>query len=183
MKLGTRGLGTDLRISAGVLNIHKTRLNDPHLSFLGTNDHPGDYRSSGCTGLPRRLRQRPRPGQLRPVRRVRQHGHLLTARTRPFRATSRAIPIEHRLTRAIPTSQCMVCHMHQPNSFVNTFLGYQMWDYETDGELLWPKTQRYRDERRADAVQRDRLPADVRQPRSTTPKRRRRAGSGPTSSS
>ena len=33
-----------LRISVPVLNLHKTRLNDPHLSFLGTNDHPGDYR-------------------------------------------------------------------------------------------------------------------------------------------
>src|SRR5262249_38956732 len=49
MKFGARGLGTDLRISAGVLNIHKTRLNDPYLSFLGTNDHPGDYRASGCS--------------------------------------------------------------------------------------------------------------------------------------
>ena len=26
----------------------------------------------------------------------------------------------------------MSCHMHQPNSFVNTYLGYTMWDYETD---------------------------------------------------
>ena len=42
-------VGTGLRISVPVLNLHKTRLNDPHLSFLGTNDHPGDYRSSGCT--------------------------------------------------------------------------------------------------------------------------------------
>ena len=33
----------------------------------------------------------------------------------------------------------MVCHMHQPNVFVNPFLGYQMWDYETDGEVMWPK--------------------------------------------
>ncbi len=38
------------RIAIPVLNIHKTRLNDPHLWFLGTNDQPGDYRSSGCTG-------------------------------------------------------------------------------------------------------------------------------------
>ena len=27
----------------------KTRLLDPTLNFLGTNDHAGDYRSSGCT--------------------------------------------------------------------------------------------------------------------------------------
>ena len=31
-----------------VLNITKTRLNDPNLWFLGTNDQPGDYRQSGC---------------------------------------------------------------------------------------------------------------------------------------
>ena len=52
-------------------------------------------------------------------------------------------PLRHQFTRAVPTSQCMSCHMHQPNSFVNTYLGYTMWDYETDGALLWPKQQRY----------------------------------------
>src|ERR1039458_8514658 len=29
--------------------LQRTRLLDPLLSFLGTNDQPGDYRSSGCT--------------------------------------------------------------------------------------------------------------------------------------
>src|SRR5256886_9002230 len=52
-------------------------------------------------------------------------------------------PLKHQLTRAVPTSQCMSCHMHQPNSFVNTYLGHTMWDYESDGALLWPKQQRY----------------------------------------
>jgi hypothetical protein len=49
IRLGNRGRGTGSRISPGLINLHKTRLNDPHLSFLGTNDHPGDYRSSGCS--------------------------------------------------------------------------------------------------------------------------------------
>ena len=31
-------------------NITKTRLNDPDMWFLGTNDNPGDYRNSGCAG-------------------------------------------------------------------------------------------------------------------------------------
>ena len=35
----------------------------------------------------------------------------------------------------------MTCHLHQPNAFINTFFGYQMWDYETDGERMYPKTQ------------------------------------------
>ena len=51
-------------------------------------------------------------------------------------------PIAHRFTKAIPSSQCMVCHMHQPNSFLNTYYGYQMWSYETDGEHMWPEQQR-----------------------------------------
>ena len=36
----------------------------------------------------------------------------------------------------------MVCHMHQPNMFVNSFLGYTMWDYESDAPKMWPKEQR-----------------------------------------
>ncbi|MDH4315504.1 MAG: multiheme c-type cytochrome, partial [Gammaproteobacteria bacterium] len=43
--------------------------------------------------------------------------------------------------RAIPTSQCMVCHMHQPNMFMNSYLGYTMWDYESDAPFMWPEQQ------------------------------------------
>ncbi len=142
MKFGTRGLGTDLRISAGVLNIHKTRLNDPYLSFLGTNDQPGDYRSSGCTACHVVYANDRDPVDSGPYA---EFGHSGT-----YHGTDPTIPrdepghpIQHRLTRAIPSSQCIVCHMHQPNSFLNTYLGYQMWDYETDGDLLWPNAQRY----------------------------------------
>ena len=46
-------------------------------------------------------------------------------------------------TRAIPTAQCMNCHMHQPNIFLNSFLGYTMWDYESDAPAMWPEKQRY----------------------------------------
>ena len=142
MKLGTRGLGTDLRINAGVLNIHKTRLNDPLLWFQGTNDHPGDYRGAGCTGchvVYANDRQEVASGPYA------EFGHTgKSVNPDPTVAKGESgHPIRHRLTRAIPTSQCMSCHMHQPNSFVNTYLGYQMWDYETDGDLMWPKEQRY----------------------------------------
>ena len=37
----------------------------------------------------------------------------------------------------------MVCHMHQPNMFVNSFLGYTMWDYESDAPAMWPEKQKY----------------------------------------
>ncbi len=52
-------------------------------------------------------------------------------------------PLSHVFTRAIPTSQCMNCHMHQPNIFLNSFLGYTMWDYESDAPAMWPKEQKY----------------------------------------
>ena len=54
-------------------------------------------------------------------------------------------PIKHAFSRAIPTSQCMNCHMHQPNMFLNSYLGYTMWDYESDAPLMWPEEQQYPD--------------------------------------
>ena len=48
LRQSNRGAGTGLRVAIPVLNIHKTRLNDPFTWFIGTNDQPGDYRHSGC---------------------------------------------------------------------------------------------------------------------------------------
>ena len=28
--------------------------------------------------------------------------------------------------------------MHQPNIFLNSYLGYTMWDYESDAPQMWP---------------------------------------------
>ena len=65
-------------------------------------------------------------------------------------------PIAHEFTNAIPSSQCIVCHMHQPNSFVNTYYGYQMWAYDTDGEGLWPeKTEELSDDEWFDRLDRN----------------------------
>jgi len=52
-------------------------------------------------------------------------------------------PLQHVFTRAIPTAQCMSCHMHQPNIFLNSYLGYTMWDYESDAPAMWPEDQVY----------------------------------------
>lgn len=142
IRLSNRGPGTGLRISPALINLHKTRLNDPHLSFLGTNDHPGDFRSSGCSGCHLVYANDRDPAHSGPWA---AFGHLgKTATADPTIPKGEpGHPIRHSFTRAVPTSQCMSCHMHQPNSFVNTYLGYTMWDYETDGEALWPKEQRY----------------------------------------
>ncbi|HYI12445.1 MAG TPA: hypothetical protein VEK57_25550 [Thermoanaerobaculia bacterium] len=142
IRLGNRGRGTGSRISPALINLHKTRLNDPHLSFLGTNDHPGDYRSSGCTACHVVYANDRDPLHSGPWA-VAGHTGFSQSGDPSIPKNEKGHPIRHQLTRAVPTSQCMSCHMHQPNSFVNTYLGYIMWDYESDAELLFPKEQRY----------------------------------------
>src|SRR3569623_1707661 len=147
IKQSNRGPGTGLRVAIPVLNVHKTRLNDPFMWFMGTNDQPGDYRNSGCAGChvvyandrePRHslnYAQYGRDGQTQTIDPV--------YRDDPAKMKESGHPLHHEFTRAIPTSQCMNCHMHQPNMFLNTYLGYTMWDYEADAPFMWPERQRY----------------------------------------
>ncbi|MGP1282114.1 MAG: hypothetical protein ACTS1X_03980, partial [Parasphingopyxis sp.] len=225
LRQSNRGPGTGLRVSIPVLNIHKTRLNDPFTWFMGTNDQPGDYRHSGCASChvvyandrePRHSLtwaqygrdgqtatadptiNRLREGQHRPGAheeeevdvamapgqcgaafdrvaasiRARQeaggrhgdgdpddhesdgddaHGGVggpgeeeHASDAVPFGERERGHPVRHAFTRSIPTAQCMNCHMHQPNMFLNSYLGYTMWDYESDAPLMWPREQIYR---------------------------------------
>jgi len=142
IRLSNRGRGTGLRIEPGVINVLKTRLNDPHLSFLGTNNHPGDYRSSGCSGCHVVYANDRDAANSGPWAQFGNIGMSQTADPMIPKNES-GHPIKHQFTRAVPTSQCMSCHMHQPNSFVNTYLGYIMWDYESDSELMFPKQQKH----------------------------------------
>jgi len=171
LKQSNRGPGTGLRVAIPVLNIHKTRLNDPFMWFMGTNDQPGDYRQSGCAAChvvyandrePRHSSVWSRFGRDGETATVDptiagkhepedhdEHGAPPPAHGMSVYAShekglkERGHPIEHAFTRAIPTSQCMNCHMHQPNIFLNSYLGYTMWDYESDAPRMWPKTQHY----------------------------------------
>ncbi len=196
LRQSNRGPGTGLRAAIPVLNIHKTRLNDPFTWFMGTNDQPGDYRHSGCsschvvyandreerhslnyaqfgrdgqtvTNDPAINRQVPRshgddhgedhgddhgytagghggliqPGHGEDHGSDDGHGFGHAAAYGPevpLEDRERGHPLRHTFTRAIPTAQCMNCHMHQPNIFLNSFLGYTMWDYESDAPFMWP---------------------------------------------
>jgi len=142
IRQSNRGPGTGLRIAVPALNIHKTRLNDPLMWFMGTNDQPGDYRTSGCGSChvvyandrdPRHSAQ------------YAKFGHLGTSQQADptIPKDEPGHPLKHNFTTQIPTSQCMVCHMHQPNLFMNTYLGYTMWDYESDAPAMWPEKQKY----------------------------------------
>lgn len=137
-----RGPGTGARIAVPVINIHKSRLNDPYTWFLGTNDQPGDYRSSGCSSCHVVYANDRDPRHSGPYA---QYGHDGTSLSidPAVPHNEPGHPLQHTFTRAIPTAQCMVCHMHQPNVFVNSYLGYTMWDYESDAPRMWPKKQRY----------------------------------------
>ncbi len=151
MKLSDRSIGTQLSISSPVLNIHKTRLNDPHLSFMGTNDHPGDFRSSGCTGCHVVYANDRSPIHSGLYAKAGNTGQSQT-KDKTIDKFESGHPIKHEFTTAIPSSQCMVCHMHQPNAFVNTYFGFQMWDYESDGEIMYPKKQSYPDDNKKMAL-------------------------------
>jgi hypothetical protein len=137
-----RGPGTGSRIAVPVINVTKTRLNDPHLWFLGTNEQPGDYRSSGCSACHVPYANDGDPAHAGVYARF---GHSGTTATNDptIRRGESGHPIRHEFTRAIPSSQCMVCHMHQPNVFVNSYYGTIMWDYESDAPFMWPKRQKY----------------------------------------
>ncbi len=147
IRQSNRGPGTGLRVAIPVLNVHKTRLNDPFMWFMGTNDQPGDYRTSGCAGCHVVYANDREPRHSLNYAQFGRDGQTQTIdpvyRDDPEKMKEKGHPIQHAFTRAIPTSQCMNCHMHQPNMFVNTYLGYTMWDYEVDAPFMWPERQRY----------------------------------------
>ena len=142
IKQSNRGPGTGSRISVPAINLMKTRLNDPLMWFLGTNEQPGDYRSSGCAGCHVIYANDRDPGHSGPYAKYGNDGLTVTADPTIPKDKS-GHPLKHEFTRAIPSSQCMICHMHQPNIFVNSFYGYTMWDYESDAPAMWPEKQRY----------------------------------------
>src|SRR3954469_4282832 len=138
IRQSNRGPGTGLRVAIPILNLHKTRLNDPFLWFMGTNDQPGDYRHSGCAGCHVVYANDRDPKHSLIYAQYGRDGQSATVDPTIAGRTESGHPIGHAFTRAIPTSQCMNCHMHQPNIFLNSFLGYTMWDYEADADLMWP---------------------------------------------
>jgi hypothetical protein len=140
--LSSRGLGTRNRTDPVFLSLQKTRLFDPTLNFLGTNDHSGDYRSSGCTACHMIYANDRSPVNSGPYARFGHQGLSFQADpTIPRNETGH--PIQHQLTTAIPTSQCIVCHVHPGTNVLNSYTGYMWWDEETDGELMYPSRQKY----------------------------------------
>ncbi len=139
--LSPRGFGSNQRTDPVYLGVQKTRLADPTLNFLGTNDHPGDYRSSGCSACHVIYANDREPSHSAFYQAAGNLGYSQTADPNIPKNVS-GHPIKHQFTNQIPTSQCMVCHMHPGSNMVASYLGMTWWDNESDGEKMYPKDQR-----------------------------------------
>jgi hypothetical protein len=140
-KLSDRGFGTELRTDPVFLGLQKTRLVDPVMSLPGTNDHPGDYRGSGCTACHVIYANDRDPSHSGSYA---QFGHSgFSASSDPtIPKNDPGHPIKHVFTRSIPSSQCMVCHIHPGTNMLTTYFGLTWWDNEIDGDKMYPPKQR-----------------------------------------
>jgi hypothetical protein len=136
-RLSNRGFGTLTRTDPVFQSLQRTRLFDPLLYFLGTNDQPGDYRSSGCTACHVVYANDRDPEHSGPYS---DKGHLGYSFTDDptIPKNEEGHPIRHQLTRVIPSSQCVLCHMHPGTSYASQYYGVMWWDNETDGGAMYP---------------------------------------------
>jgi hypothetical protein len=141
-RLSNRGLGTANRTDPVFLGLQKTRLLDPTLNFLGTNDHAGDYRSSGCSGCHVIYANDRSPVHSGPYARFGNQGTSFS-RDPMIPKNRTGHPIDHQFTLSIPSSQCIVCHIHPGTTVMNSYLGFMWWDNETDGQLMYPPQQKH----------------------------------------
>ena len=131
-----------MRTDPVFLGLQKTRLLDPLLSFPGTNDQAGDYRASGCSACHVVYANDRSPEHSGAYAAAGNMGQTATADPTIPRNQS-GHPIRHQFTRSIPSSQCMVCHMHPGTNMVATYFGFTWWDNEMDGQHMWPAEQRH----------------------------------------
>lgn len=140
-KLSDRGFGTGLRTDPVFLGLQKTRLVDPVLSFPGTNDHPGDYRGSGCTAC-HVIYANDRDPSHSGAFAVFGHSGFSSSSDPTTPKDEPGHAIKHAFTRSIPSSQCMICHIHPGANMMTTYFGLTWWDNEIDGDKMYPKEQR-----------------------------------------
>ncbi len=152
MSLSFRGPGTLNRVDPMILGAQKTRLLDPLLSFLGTNDHAGDYRSSGCSACHVVYANDRSPVHSGPYASAGNRGRSASVDPTLPRNES-GHPVRHAFTSGIPTSQCMTCHMHPGTNMLASFMGYTFWDNETDGEAMYPNEPLKRSAQERDRIQ------------------------------
>lgn len=152
VKLSDRGFGTRLRTDPVFLGLQKTRLLDPLLSMLGTNDHPGDYRSSGCTACHVVYANDRDPKHSAQFAKFGNTGQSQTADpTIPKNESGH--PVKHQMVLGAPSSNCMTCHIHPGGNMLLGYYGMTWWDNETDGSLMYPAKQANLSSEQKDEIQ------------------------------
>lgn len=141
VKLSLRGFGTDVRVDPVLIGLQKTRLLDPTLNLVGTNDHAGDYRASGCSACHVVYANDREPAHAALWAAHGNRGRSATVDPTIPRDRS-GHPIQHVFVKDVPTSSCIACHIHPGTNVVNSFLGLQWWDNESDGQFMYPARQK-----------------------------------------
>jgi hypothetical protein len=139
-KLSDRGLGTELRTDPVFLGLQKTRLLDPLLSFPGTNEQPGDYRGSGCSGCHVLYANDRDPQHSAALAKYGNTGTSISKDPTVDKQQS-GHPLQHTFQKDIPSSSCMVCHVHPGTNMVVSYYGMTWWDNEADGKNMYPAKQ------------------------------------------
>ncbi len=137
-RLSNRGYGTKVRTDPVFQSLQRTRLLDPTLWFLGTNDHSGDYRSSGCAACHVVYANDRDDTHSAQYAQYGNEGHSYS-KDQSIAKDISGFPVRHQFTNSIPSSQCMVCHVHPGTNVVNSYYGTIWWDNESDGEYFYPK--------------------------------------------
>ncbi|HYF48220.1 MAG TPA: hypothetical protein VEJ63_02370, partial [Planctomycetota bacterium] len=142
-KLSIRSIGTQNATDPVFLGLQKTRLFNPTLWMPGTNDQAGDYRQSGCTACHTPYANDRDPAHSGPYAKYGKWGQSFTKdeALKDIVGLESGHPIKHVFTKVIPSSQCIVCHMHPGTTVTNTYYGTLWWDLETHGNMMYPKTQ------------------------------------------
>ena len=137
-KLSDRGFGTELRTDPVFLGLAENAASRSCPFFPGTNDHPGDYRSSGCSACHVIYANDRDPAHSGPYAPFGHRGFSASIDpTIPKNESGH--PIRHAFTRAIPSSQCMICHVHPGTNMVTTYFGLTWWDNEIDSDKMYPE--------------------------------------------
>jgi hypothetical protein len=143
VKLSVRGLGTDVRTDPVFIGLQKTRLLDPTLNLFGTNDHPGDYRASGCSACHVVFANDRSAVHSAYWAQFGNRGESAPTSDPAIPKYESGHPIQHVFVRDMPTSTCIVCHIHPGTNVLNSYLGFTWWDNETDAQFMYPRNQKY----------------------------------------
>src|SRR5229473_1274982 len=104
-------------------------------------EDPGDYRGSGCTACHVIYANDRDPAHSGAYARF-GHSGFSASSDPAIPKNESGHPIKHVFTRSIPSSQCMICHIHPGTNMVTTYFGLTWWDNEIDGDKMYPAEQR-----------------------------------------